>query len=405
MPEKNYSFRKTDQNPMLILGILLILIVLFGGALIFLLDNRVIDIPEIFTNETPPEEEPEEFLVNQTNVTEICDDNCYYELAIETQTFSLCQNITDNMTQQDCYEALSNFSLDACIGLENQSKKETCIILFAKSESNLSLCDYLEEKENCQFEVDPCLAEDDVNLCRALTSSEPSECKEDSLCLLNYSITKSNSTTCDLIQNSVISTACTSILTRNDKCYTLGRQTEQDYCYQLYAIYTDNYVQCTQITYNTQYALECYSYFAGKYNDLSICDADGFELNNKWDCYTAFSLTSGNISGCEAIHELATTSRFNCAFEFAKKYGNPGACNVIQALPTRSTCYQGAILYSNENLNWTYCVDVLNFDWRNKCYSETAKLYDDISLCDYISEDFAKEACEIAYEVNKSEES
>jgi len=398
-----YSFRKEDSDPKILIAVLLILIVVLGAALIMIITQRgePEPAPEV-PNETIVQEIPEE-PENETNVTEVCGDSCHYDMAVAGMNFSECQQIENATLRQDCYEELSSVSMDACTALEDLSKKEECITAFATAQGNISMCDYLEDSLDCQLAVDPCLLSDNMKLCRAVEYEDPSECGQDTDCLLNYSITKKDKDACELIQNTAVSVACASVIDSMDNCKTLEKQAQRDYCYQLYAIYTDDYLECSEITENTQYAIDCFATFAARRGDVEICEADGFKLDTMWECYTKYSLMSGNISGCERIHELAKTNKFNCAFEFAKQYGDPSACTVIDSLVTRDTCYQGAMIYSNENLKWENCAGVTDFNWRNKCYTESAKLYDDITLCDYAEEDYAQRSCRDAYELYKSQ--
>jgi hypothetical protein len=404
--EGKYSYRKDDSNPMVLIGILVVLIIIFGVALYVIIsggDGEEYTVPDtggpkiddIVKDNTTK---------NDTNVTEVCDDPCYLDRAMDGQDISACWKIANRSLMQECYESLSNLSLDACLSVEDEDKLQDCVTSFALTDDNITLCAYLEgdAKDDCRFELDPCLFDEDAKLCNALADEDPEQCYLNTDCLIKYSMQEKDSSACDLIQNPVISKACISVATRNDKCYTLGLTAEQDYCYQVYATYADNYVLCTEITPNSIYALDCYSHFSADLNDLSLCDYGGFDLNNKWACYTNFSLLSGNISGCDNIHKLAVTSRFNCAFEFAKLYGDASACQVIESTPQRTTCYSAVVIYSPENLDWTKCAGVTDFNWRNKCYTEAAKMGDDVSICQNIDENFAMNACKDAYYGSKN---
>jgi hypothetical protein len=138
--------------------------------------------------------------------------------------------------------------------------------------------------------------------------------------------------------------------------------------------------------------------------NLSICDEGDIGLNELWACYRNYSLITGNLSGCQNIDELAITNQFQCVFEYAKKYGDPSACDLIESLSSRSTCYEGSIIYSNQNLDWHHCSNVTNFIWQNKCYTEGAKITNNISICDYPSETYARESCRTSFESNKTKQ-
>lgn len=401
--DRTYRYNKEDgKKTTIIIAALLLAVIIVGGLLLYVISQKGAEAKPPEQNITPP---PPPLPANETpeNVTPACDDQCLYSQGVSQKNLSACHQISSAPVQQSCYEQLSSSSIEACRLVADEGKKNSCVTAFAVSERDMTICDLLDAEgmEACRNAVDPCFGKDD--LCRALQSSDPSRCGTNSTCILDYSTTKKDAASCSLIQNNVLLAACLSIVQDSDKCDDLAKDAEKDYCYQLFAIYTDDYLTCTQITYDTVYAVDCFSAFAVSMQNLSICDNDRLGLDNKWACYTNYALGSGDLSGCQNIHELATTNRFKCSFEYAKKYGNPAACQVIKNLPSRDTCYQGAIIYSNENLNWLYCDDVINFEWMNKCYTEAAKLYDDVTICEKIEADFAEEACVIAYDNYKKQ--
>ncbi|NYZ74516.1 hypothetical protein H0O00_05205 [Candidatus Micrarchaeota archaeon] len=397
--EKPYRYGKEQAKaPVLLIGILLILILVIGGGLL-------ISLGQMQGHEEPPTPLPNK--TNQTNVTTnmtnvtLCDDQCIYARAVSTQNLSDCQLISGGGLQQDCYYQLSQMFIDACKALTDDSRKKPCITSFAVAQKDITLCDLITAgRDECRLAVDPCINAEDRALCLAILDNNAALCGSNSICLLNYSLTWRNATACGLITEATVSKACYSAIKLTDKCAELPALAERDYCYQLYATYSNDYTVCTQISAGSDYAVDCYSYFAAMRDDLSICDI--FSLNERWDCYTHYALATGDLDGCRSVDPLATTHRFNCVFEYAKQYGNVAACDVIEQMSSRDTCYQGTTIYSNQNLNWTYCKDVLNFDWRNKCFTEAAKLYDNVSLCDYTQDGYADEACRIAYEANKT---
>jgi hypothetical protein len=129
-------------------------------------------------------------------------------------------------------------------------------------------------------------------------------------------------------------------------------------------------------------------------HDYSICKQDGLSLNTLWACYINYSLSTGDLSGCKQIDKLATTNLYSCASMYANKFGDPSACELItETLTQRATCYEGSIIYSHQNLNWANCAGITDFNWRNKCYTEAAKLKNDTSICDHASPAYAVQSC------------
>ncbi|MFH1521225.1 MAG: hypothetical protein ABID61_06270 [Candidatus Micrarchaeota archaeon] len=398
---KKYRYKKTDDSHhnVVIISFLLIMVLVFGAVLIFILSQNSSVVPIIPNNTTQP-------VANLTNGTIVvpvnCTEECLYEQTIAGDSHIPCLSLMNITLSQLCFEHFSNSSIDACKLLDDGEKKKICVTDFAIANKNALLCDLLltEGQLDCKVQVDSCYSEPNPDYCFALKTNDSSRCDSDD-CLLNYSLTKNDATTCNSISIEVISKACTSVLTSNDLCAAFSKDSERDYCYQLFSIYKNDYYSCTQIdNLESPYALDCYSYFAIIQNNLEICDA--LSLNQRWNCYSIHALATGDLDGCSEIHTLATSSRFTCAFDFALKYGDPAACNVIEDISAKKVCYQGAIIYNATNLDWHNCGDVAMIDWSNKCYNEAAKLANDVSICDMIEIGYARETCKIAYEVNQS---
>lgn len=390
-----------DKSIIPLIGLLVILIIVVGGVLFFLLSNpKEIENPIIIPNGTKIDNKTTIIEVNDTLIP--CDDQCIFEGAIIDGNYDQCKLIGNSSLKEECFLQLSDISLPACLEVDDKEKRSFCIYAFAVQNNDIDLCDLVEyNKEDCIKKIDPCYKETNENLCRALLKSDPDLCEKNTECLMNYSLTKKDYESCRMIQNEVFSKGCESAIRRSDKCSDLDLISERDYCYQIYATNSDDYSTCSSISYGSIYKLNCLSMFAASEKDLSICNDDKLPLDDLWACYTNYSLISKDISGCYEIHQLANTNKFRCAFEFAKLHGDPSACQAISSLPTRDTCYQGAIIYSNENLDPTTCKFVTDFNWRNKCYNEGAILKSNVLICEEIEEEFAREACKSAYENRK----
>lgn len=404
--EKSYRIKEDDnKNTIVLIAVLLVLIFLVGGGLLHILTQKgggPPDVPPNQTGQTPVQNQTEPG-TNESQTQE-CDDSCLLNAAVGAKNASMCLAISANATVQACYWQLSNVSLEACMALLNQSLRESCIPAYAAASGNLSLCDLLESgRSACRKGVDPCADATDLKLCRALDEEDPSLCGGEVSCLVNYSMIGADESGCSLIAERAVSTACKSAAKYTDSCSSLSADAERDYCYQLFAIYSNDVYTCTQISYNSKYAYMCLTHFAISRNDLTICNNERLDLNDKWACYRNYSLATGDLQGCLAIDPLASTNQFLCSFEYAKKFGDPSACEIISILASKKTCYEGAIVYSNSNLDWHNCGGVTNFVWRNKCYTESAKLYGDASICNNIDEAFAKETCQGAFALNQTQ--
>ncbi len=351
----------------------------------------------------PPETEITENETTEENITEVCDDNCLYEKALDEKDLKYCEWMLNVSLEEACYAAIAYENLDACLKVKDEGIFSDCVMAHAESTGNMSICDHLEgDKElECRQILEPCYLYEGTEMrnCLALKNDDISYCEGDDKCLFNYSIEKNDILVCEDISGEGIRTACISVLEDRDRCAGLSSQQKKEYCWQLYAIHTDNKWVCTQIISESQYALECFSHFAVKTNDVNFCTADNLELDYLWKCYSAYSLGTGDITGCEKINTLARTNLFNCYFEYGKKYGDPTACDALYEFGMSDTCYVGTIL-NNTNLRLENCKDIRVKEWRNRCYTETAKLNNDVSICNNIDEKLERDACKSAYDTH-----
>lgn len=334
------------------------------------------------------------------NKTEICNDECLYAKALSEKQSKYCDWILNDTRQDGCYKEIANYSLDACLKVKEKNIFDNCVLMHAISTNDILLCEKLSSANliQCKRTIDSCYFLDgtEFRICLAQKKNNATYCENDDDCLFNYSIGHGDASVCSAITSPAQKQACKSILNNGGSCDDVELPSQKEYCWELYAIYTDNLLMCSEITTESQYQLECLSHFTVSKNDLSVCDSNYLELDNLWKCYIAYSVGTGNISGCDKINRLATTNMFNCYFEYAKKYGNPHACDMMDNPAWAETCYIGVIL-NNQKLNYTYCDDVAKTEWRNKCYIESAKINRNVGLCDYIPTEAERNGCINAY--------
>jgi hypothetical protein len=396
VPKRSTQERyKSDTAPdkegnvriLILIGIMLVLIVAGVALLVFLLMGRVIPpLGVVFPNITPGG--------NQPNATAGCGDECLFQQALNATSPGFCDQMTNATFRNDCYIALSNVSLDACTKIQDHASLEGCIEKFAVMDNMTDICLYLPEPAAtaCMAMIDPCYQKTGTgrSLCLALEKKNSSLCGSDKECIYNYSLSTGESIACDALPEQPEQYACNSVVLGKDECSSLtgaGR----DLCYEIYAQRTNNEFFCNSITPNGLYALDCVSYFVSRGADYGTCD-NLLTLNNRWSCYTNYSLGTGNVSGCVAIDPLASSFRFSCLYQFAKKFGDPSACDLINETYAINTCYVGSIM-NNTNLDYTHCQAVGQVIWRNKCYTQSALQRNDPSLCNLIQTENEKASC------------
>lgn len=340
-----------------------------------------------------PQPIPEQNTTQIDNSTNLCDDRCHFEKADKNADVLECKKISTSSGVYDCLTYISDRSLEACKLLDLSDKKIACISKFAKTDP--ILCSVLGSKEfDCVALVSGCSKTDFT--CQSKFYNDAKFCNQDSACLLEFAFSKKNADYCNSIQNAAIKGACTFVLSSNQEACSNLVAAQRDYCYELSATYTNDSTYCSYIP-SGEYRVNCFSTLAASQKTISLCEQKDITLDDRWHCYTNYSLLSGDFAGCKKIDKLATTNQFKCVFEFAKKFGSATSCELIEDISNRGTCYQGVILYTPQNIQTSGCAGVTDQSWRNKCYLESAKTHSDISICDNIADAAAITNCRSLY--------
>ncbi len=401
--QANQNSKKEIENLPLIIGGLLLIAILLGGGLFVLMMNKpapYVAPPIINGNTTANTSQNQTPIIPEPQ----CGDECNLEKATESGNAIFCGFITNTSVVQKCYDTLSSTSLEACRLVTNNSLLNECITRFARTKDDTSICSALPsaQRDACVAQSDSCLRSSTPALCSALKTNEPTRCGSDQTCLLSYGMNKQDSTACQLITTPAATRACLSIIAGKDSCNDyLPTGAERDYCHSIYGINTNSSLACYLINTNSPYAVECYGTLAARAGNISICDT--FILEDKWTCYRGYALYSGDLMGCKLISRWAPTSIFLCAFDYAKKYGDPSACELtVETLANRFVCYQGSIWYDNQKLQTSKCAGVSSIEYRNRCYLEAARLNKDVGICDRAWPESAIEVCREGYRVNQT---
>ncbi len=397
----SYSDKEKTQTPgkfpILLLGGMIFLIIILGiGILVFLNQN----------DEENPPSETLNITENKTNeIMEEDEDQLLLETAFNESNESLCMDISNETMKQLCYESFANMSLDACKNVKNKTIKTECIRKHATTLSDLSVCEYLEKGiMECKADINDCYAitnADEREFCFALKEKDTEYCEGNDKCIYDMALELKDEQICDGISDNVSKYSCRAVILDQDECHHMSEASKKDLCRLRWAKASGDKMICTMLRSEKRYALDCYSYFAVSGNDPLFCKYnDALTVDNLWSCYKNYSISTGNLKGCDLIHEWAPTSRFTCYFKVAKKYGNPKACDSLDDPSKRNTCYVGSII-DNSNLDYRNCENVNSVVWKNKCYTEYAKMVGDPSYCEYIDQTNERQVCYNAFEYSQ----
>lgn len=390
---ERYSYGKEDlgTKAVVVIGVILGIVILGAIAVLLLSGPENGNGNELNqTNVTPPLN-----ITNQTNITE-CDDQCLLENALSEMNVGLCTDISNQTLKEMCFEGLANDSLDACRRVENATLHDGCIVLHAERMQDPSVCDYLESGvRDCKVRIEECYKYEDTErkMCLMLKYGDAEYCGQDAQCLYNYSITSGDAEYCGQIGDDVMKYACLAIIRDQDECYILGMQSKKDLCRLMWAQGSGDKLTCTMLTPETVYSRDCHAYFAIQTHDPTFCRyANILQLDNLWKCYINYSYATGDPAGCDSINPLAKTNSFTCYFETAKKWGNPSICDLMESPADAVTCYVAAII-GNTMLDYRNCEGIVQVSWKNKCYTEYAKMSGENYYCEYITTENERNLC------------
>ncbi len=339
--------------------------------------------------------------ITKTNVT-ICDDDCKLQKAVETRVFEDCEKIRDESKKQSCFAAIGNYSLQSCMAITNYENKKTCIVVHAAREDNITLCINLngDDRKSCITMIDGCHYKNETEkpLCEALAKSDYSLCQKDQNCLYNYVKQTMDIAACNDLDARYEKNACVSVALKKDECVNLPLADEMDACKLEYATKTNQSDECGYIRKDTIYAIDCYEYFARQSKNPKLCD--GVELLKRWDCYRKYAKETGDLNGCIDIDQYAPISKEHCFIDIAKFYGNPQACEYLAFDPgSRPVCFRAGI-EDNTYLRHDKCANLTSDEWNIRCYTNAAKLEQNISVCDLQSNPADSKFCRDNYKVN-----
>ncbi len=336
-------------------------------------------------------------LIPVLNQTPICDDRCNLGNATVQNFQTNCAQINNIAIKDECYGKFANQSFDACKMISNTQNKESCISAFAYREQSNEKCSELSDsqaKNRCIAKVASCNGN---TTCIAIAKNDLSVCEGEDSCIFEFSYKTRSNLSCTQISNTQMKAACTYATTNSDACTQLQYQVQRDSCYSLYGEKTKDISAC-QLIRGDRYLGTCFGAVAAQRNDATVCTNSGIGLEELWTCYTKAALETKNATICANIDILASNARFECAFESAKRLGDPSACQIITDLGPRIPCYQAILIHDPSKLDPTKCDLVTHPTYKNKCYTEAAKKTGDRNYCDKIEGADERLSCVDAYQ-------
>lgn len=381
--------KKVDYVLVALVAIVLAIVLFSAASLIYEeeLDDGTISgepvgngtaVDNNLTNNTVPDEESEEYLLG---------------MAIASKDVAMCEELTTK--KQDCYEALADDSEEACIKVEDYEKKKECILEHSEEKGSTILCKELNEadEEECGMLIDPCYGtvSGERELCLALANEDYVYCG-DKDCLFEYVKQTKDAEACEVFEAPAETYACYSIVDDKNNCDELVFVAQQDYCYYLYGTLTDRSYYCAEISSDNVYAYMCYYEFSVKEGDYTYC-LDLGDLNDRWECLKNYALATGDVVGCENIHELAEANYESCYFNYAIEHSLPEYCKKLQNPNSQDSCFAQSIQDMSKPLPPENCANITDESWIDNCYKYSAWKNEDLTICEEIVNENTHTTC------------
>lgn len=402
--KEDKSPKNQDSNYVLIAAVVIGVILL--GGLVALSIGFGKPSPPANTNNQPIKNETITPINNSTNnqtvevevnQSPVCDDNCNLAAATIDNFQMNCAQISSSTTKDLCYQKFANQSFDACKIVTNAAIKESCVSAFAYKEQSSEKCSELTDAQSRNRCVAKAASCNGNTTCIAVAKNDLSICDNEDSCMFEFAYKTQNSTICTQISGIQMKAACTYATTRSDACTQLQYPIQRDLCYSLYGEKTKEITAC-QLIRGDKYLGTCFGAVAVERKDATICASSGIGLEELWTCYTKVALETRNSTVCANIDIRATSARFDCAFESAKRLGDPSACQIITDIGPRIPCYQAILIHDPSKLDPSKCDLVTHPTYQNKCYTEAAKKTGEVSYCDKVDGADERLSCIDAYQ-------
>jgi hypothetical protein len=316
---------------------------------------------------------------------------CILVIALANKDVSLCNKLDEEVTTRDIF------------GKGSVRAREGCIKAIAKKKEDMSLCNMLPEKVTLEghifnrtvFPNDECEAQfavirNDINYCYLIDKSVRNSC------LKNFAKATKNASVCEKIEPK----ESTDLGGRRDLDYD-----ERNECFEELAKTNLDAELCFKLVeWNSwEKKLEpssfniyrCLEYVPGITEDHEFCE----RLDDIWDremCYGAAAKGSGDAGICDNIQNRSDVSYRICIENAAKASGNESICNFIEnkSSPDFVLCLiesktKKAILNKNPSVCEGFGEDFEKEKTveyaKSSCYSHYAIENKDYSLCEKVT--------------------
>ena len=328
-------------------------------------------------------------------------DECFYSLAKQKASPDICKNIYSIDKLDECYNLFATANLEICRKITNADMKYECLLQNALREKSESICSLIEnegKRAGCLAQVlPPCMTipeGEGKELCLALDAGDLNLCKSDA-CFVEYASNKSDRNACLHITALLSRQICLATIDKNVAvCKNATLLPIQDACIEQVSKMLGDVDGCDLATDASTYKNNCYTYFAIKNMDMSICAKTSPE-ERRDECYANYSIASANVDACMKVME--SLGKTGCYYHAATVNRMPSLCNPLTLGSQRTTCYGMAIMNDRGPVP-SDCPLVAETAWKDQCYYNAARSTYNGTLCDGISPGTSHDNCKALFD-------
>ena len=286
--------------------------------------------------------------------TEDAKNACLINLAIEKKDVSVCKQGPPNCLSVVWMEFPEE---SVCMNVENPRTRDQCYSHVAAAKMNAGICRQVSDqeiKDSCIYVASRLLQ--DISSCHEISNVSVKD-----QCLGIYTKNK-NIEICNAISDSELRADCTIDVAARKKDYSLCNPTagkSRDMCYKSIAALHGDIEKCSLIL-SPEIRDLCVSLSARSEDDFKLCS--GFNNILKGQCATNVAGSTGKIGICSSIESIKF--RDFCIRDAARLLKDGSHCKLISNSTIKDECYRDLAVYTK---NDDFCSSISGEEARKIC--------------------------------------
>ncbi len=226
------------------------------------------------------------------------------------------------------------------------------------------------------------------------------ECEKHSLtqgskdfCYTSFAQTKPDLTPCERVENEGFRSTCFKHIAIAKKDFSLCHTNESNSenvgtCQSQIALDGNDVKLCEQIEHQGWQDL-CYSTYAEKHKDISLCGFIKSEEKNR--CIRLVAVATSDIALCNTI--IDASEKDSCNSGIGKTTNNISLCDTISDITERGDCYMKVAFNLQDSTVCEKIPETIGGNNRIRCFTGVAALTKNQKICEMIKDEGSKAFC------------